>query len=837
MNTHSFDAAVHGNFDLSYTLETLRHYLPTQAPLKDFVHHNTLHAFQEQNFHEACARASKIFGYKTTLSLEEFRILYEHKRIAKDVLHDVIARKKGANEVDLWMKRLLLCAYNFSIEKRIGNLRSHWKTAYHFDMNSRVHPKMFRLLNNYLDQGIAAWPFPQHDLSFWHAIQKLEANSYTSFFRTKKASKFIQQNEPDLLPLLQRLVGDENLYAHYIFDQQFTHPGWSGMVAMVEKQPNSLLDSRKINLIEMIALELLFEIDALDHHFKENWKPLNDALEMEPTPIFSPTQAHEMDSVLQLWQEAFEWTYYDEVLAGLSVSSQQTPTQESPSFQAFFCIDDRECSIRQHLEYQDPQCETYGTPGHFGLECFYQPENGKFYTKVCPPPVHPTHLIKESNRKDKRKTDAHFGNNSHSLFGGFLIAQTLGFWSALKLAWDIFKPSPNPATASSFKHMDKRSNLTVECDGTEPSVDGLQVGYTVEEMSKVVEGVLRSTGLVSGFAPIIYIIGHGSSSVNNTHYAGYDCGACSGRPGSVNARAFSTMANDPRVRNLLRQQGIRIPESTQFLGGLHDTSRDEVEFYDEKGFTGINQSLHELHLPTFNRALRQNAKERARRFELIDIHDTAEKVHEKVKIRTVSLFEPRPELNHATNTLCIVGRRDLTRRVFLDRRAFLNSYDYRLDPQGKLLEGILNAAAPVCGGINLEYYFSRVDNQRLGAGTKLPHNVMGLIGVANGVEGDLRTGLPKQMIEVHDPIRLMLIVEHDPVVVLEALTRNPSTYEWIGNEWIRLAVIHPLTRVVHVFTNGVFEVYTPLTSKLVKIIDLEKIIEESSENLPVFHLN
>ncbi len=74
---------------------------------------------------------------------------------------------------------------------------------------------------------------------------------------------------------------------------------------------------------------------------------------------------------------------------------------------------------------------------------------------------------------------------------------------------------------------------------------------------------------------------------------------------------------------------------------------------------------------------------------------------------------------------------------------------------------------PVCGGINLEYYFSRVDNHKLGAGTKLPHNVMGLIGVANSCDGDLRPGLPVQMIEVHDPVRLLIVVEHFPAIVLK----------------------------------------------------------------------
>ena len=48
---------------------------------------------------------------------------------------------------------------------------------------------------------------------------------------------------------------------------------------------------------------------------------------------------------------------------------------------------------------------------------------------------------------------------------------------------------------------------------------------------------------------------------------------------------------------------------------------------------------------------------------------------------------------------------------------------------GKLLDGLLGAVVPVCAGISLEYYFSYVDPQRYGAGTKLPHNLSGLLGV------------------------------------------------------------------------------------------------------------
>ncbi len=149
-----------------------------------------------------------------------------------------------------------------------------------------------------------------------------------------------------------------------------------------------------------------------------------------------------------------------------------------------------------------------------------------------------------------------------------------------------------------------------------------------------------------------------------------------------------------------------------------------------------------------------------------------------------------------------MGRRELTNHVFLDRRAFLNSYNYATDLEGNYLLGILNAVAPVCGGINLEYYFSRVDNQQLGAGTKLPHNVMGLFGVSNGIDGDLRTGLPSQMIEVHDPVRLLVIVEHFPDIVKKIIQINPSTFQWFNNGWIHLVVVHPENSKKYRFKNG-----------------------------------
>jgi len=822
-------------FDEHELLHELKHYLPAQAPLKDFIHHNTLHAFQHLKFDKAIFSASTILGYKVSLSLAEYRAYYKSGRIKDAVLDRIITQRKGARQLSEWKEKLLTANYQRPLP-RIGSLRSNWKKLHRVDLDSLVHPLLFRILCSYLDQGIAIWNFPVWHKGFLASIRELEKTSYTSFFRTSRAKELLIKGHCGIQQLLRILVGfNESLYNQYIFDQQFAHQGWSGMVAAVEQYPETLLDHRKISLHDLIIFELLLEIDALDYHFGQSWLPLEQALPDQPENLFEEVPITELDEVTILWQEAFEWSYYDEVLAGI-LAQQGNGRVRNKSFQAMFCIDDRECSLRRYLEKEDPNCETYGTPGFFGVEFYFQPDHGKFFTKLCPAPVIPKYLIKEIGIRRKHKKDTHFLKNTHSLFGGWLTAQTIGFWSAFRLFLNIFKPSMGPATATSLHHMDRKSKLTIENKHPEHTEKGLQVGFTIDEMVTRVEGLLKSIGLVKDFAPLVYIVGHGSSSVNNPHYAAYDCGACSGRAGSVNARVICFMANHPEVRKRLVEMGIHIPQQTQFIGGLHDTTRDEIVYFDEDALSLANRELHRNNEAIFLRALDLNAKERSRRFDSIDTHLDAREIHEQIKTRSVSLFEPRPELNHATNALCIIGRRELSRHLFLDRRAFLNSFDYRIDPEGNYLFNIIKAAAPVCGGINLEYFFSRTDNQKLGAGTKLPHNVMGLFGVANGIDGDLRPGLPSQMIEVHDPVRLLMIVEHFPEVVLKTIQRLPETYEWFKNEWVKLVAIHPETRMLFVFQEGLFEAYTPLSEGVHTISDTEQLIESNHDNFPVYTL-
>ena len=119
----------------------------------------------------------------------------------------------------------------------------------------------------------------------------------------------------------------------------------------------------------------------------------------------------------------------------------------------------------------------------------------------------------------------------------------------------------------------------------------------------------------------------------------------------------------------------------------------------------------------------------------------------------------------------------------------------------------------------MEYLLSRIDNEVYGSGTKLPHNIVSLLGVANGAEGDILYGLAAQMVEVHDPVRLLMLVEQEPEKLLEIAKRNPGVYEWISNDWIRFAAFSPTQKKTFLFKNG----------KMQEVNDLSKF-----ENLEVF---
>jgi uncharacterized protein YbcC (UPF0753/DUF2309 family) len=270
------------------------------------------------------------------------------------------------------------------------------------------------------------------------------------------------------------------------------------------------------------------------------------------------------------------------------------------------------------------------------------------------------------------------------------------------------------------------------------------------------------------------------------------------------------------------------------VGGYHDTCSDGIPWFDldlvPEGHRGDLARLQ----ASLDKARALSAHERTRRFEAASPDFGPEEALVHVRERSEHLGEPRPEYGHGTNAVCIVGRREQTRGLFFDRRAFLVSYDATLDPMDEALARVLGSVIPVCGGISLEYYFSSVDNEVYGCGTKLPHNVTGLVGVMNGYQGDLRTGLPLQTVEIHEPVRILFVVETTPERLMKVVKANPELTQFVENHWIRVATMDPGDGAIQVLrADGTFEPLTGDDEPLPQAATSRDYYRGRMEHLPV----
>ncbi len=835
-------------FDLNASIERIAHWLPSQGPIKDFIHHNTLHAVQHHPFHEGIAIAAKIYGARSYLSPEEYLKLYQQGRITTDAINWAIEHSGCAIHDQKKLRKALFEQDDTSHYPPVSlanhGIRYAWLTRLEVDLNSLVHPILFRLLGNFLDQGISRWSLPKSGEHFWDCVMRLAQNSLMPLYplNSPDVAELLNKTPDRVIKIcLEKIVSDSTLYEQYLLEMLLAHPGWSGMVGVIEQNPKSLLARREISIKELLAVELVIELAFLYKKKGKHFPCIADLPHPESTPLLKNSALKpKIPLHMRVWHEAMEWSLHSELLLALKAEPLPSPKKAVPEAQALFCIDDRECSLRRNLEEINPAIETFGAAGFFGIDFLYQGLDDAYPVAQCPNIIEPKHLIMESGEiAPKAKSDhlPHMHFSAHSMFRGWLYTQTLGLGYAVRMAWHVFRPGSKLPEIRSLSEVESHSQLHLHRESDIPNKEGYLLGFSYSEMADRVGGLLKNIGLTQNFAPLVVVVAHGSSSVNNPHFAAYDCGACSGKPGAPNARAFAWMANHHEVRAILADRGIEIPIDTRFIAALHNTSRDEITYFDQH----LLEQFPSPGLPAFQqamkKALQQNARERCRWFELGPKSTSDEIAHKHVLERASSIFEPRPEYNHSNNLYAIVGRRQLTKDLFLDRRAFLHSYDPNTDINGDIMVRILSAVIPVCGGINLEYLFSRIDNSVYGAGTKLPHNVIGLLGVANGVEGDLRTGLPSQMIEVHEPARLLIVVEQTIDILEKTIAKLGPLKEWLDNEWVRFVSCHPENRMLALYSVNSWEpVDFPNDLKVPQETHSEKIITGKTQTIPVHQL-
>ncbi len=758
-----------------------------------------------------------------------------------------------------------------------------------------IHPWLVRLCSVFLDQGMAFWPMPHREAGFYYGVRALLSQPGGVFpryligldeeFRRQEYFSFSAADV--VLDYLDGACYRDADWEGVIESELLALPGWAGLIRRLEEDPG-LAPHQHVpcSLMDFLAVRLTMTRVAARMGAAETVPQESPLKTQEKRRLSRAARIYDAARVLSLSADevahlsAAEWARFvnevkacnglerrrilhlayerwheREILQGLASHRSYRGLAElpmRPSAQVFFCIDEREESMRRALEEIDPEIETFSAAGYFGVAIDYKGIDDARAAAFCPVVVKPEHAIVErpkpedrgllEQRRFRRRFLGLLARNSfvssRTLLRGWLSTTALGLLSAVPLIGHLLAPRryaqlrdwlnkaflPEPRTELALMRHNAQS---------QGAMTGLLLGFAPDEKAERVAGVLRPAGLTRQFGRLVLILGHGSTSLNNPHESAHDCGACGGRRGGPNARLFAAMANRPEVRERLRQQGIDIPPDTWFVGGYHDTCSDDVELFDLDALPSTHGADLERLRETLDKARAQNAHERSRRFESCAINAMPETALRHVEERSEHLAEPRPEYGHCTNAVCIVGRRSLTRGLFLDRRAFLVSYDAQQDSADESLVSLMAAVVPVCAGISLEYYFSFVDNDRYGCGTKLPHNVAGLVGVMDGHASDLRTGLPWQMVEIHEPVRILFVVETTPERLGRVIKASPPLKQLIENRWIRIAAIDPASGRVHVHRDSGFEEFDGPLERLPVAVSSAEWYTGKSEHLPM----
>ena len=566
-------------------------------------------------------------------------------------------------------------------------------------------------------------------------------------------------------------------------------PGWAGHASWRVREGHTEA------VIELLAFRMALDLAISS----EGPSPL--ILATGPSPAAVP----DTDSPA-LWQRALELNYQNRLVHSLSErAAQPLPTPESPSSAQFvFCIDVRSERLRRHLESTGPY-DTYGFAGFFGAAVRYQAPSGQHFDQY-PVLLSPACVVRSAAPlPTARYAYTAAANAGKAPLTGYALAEASGLLTGIASLTQTLVPRAFGRAAQLVNPSAAPEGLPAlaPAHGHQPISALLPEGMGLDEQIQLAESALRAIGLTEQFAALLVITAHASTVQNNAFAAGYDCGACGGNAGLVNARLLADALNSAPVRDALAARGIVIPAHCQAVAAVHNTTTDdltiEANHVHGQAATVIGQLRVDLHT-----AAALSASERCSDLPGAPRAAEGARALRHVAARAHDWSEPVPEWGLAGNAAFIAGPRWLTQSMNLGGRVFLHSYDPDSDIELAVLSTIINAPVVVAQWINAQYFFSAVDPDTYGAGDKSTHNVVGDIGVLTGAYGDLRTGLPWQTlfsresdigtaVGRHEPLRLSVILysrTRDIATVIEA---SPHVRALVCNQWIHLIAIDPDT--------------------------------------------
>ena len=743
--------------NLSHLITEASNAIGKTWPLYAFVTSNPLAGYENAHFKEAVDEATDMIGGK----------LYP----ATDVYEK--AWRKG--EIDEELLATLLKEEGFSTipEESLSQMRQ-FNSNKPQSRDQEVNRIVTKWLMAFLDEGLAEWEMPFKDLGFYPAWRKLA--SYDNRINRKEIAYLPHDSHSALEKILQDHSKEDQL--NILKYHLAALPGWAGYIKYRVEERSDWQQKYSLTLLDYLAVRLsiakLIDVDILPQKRKKTDNKVNQ--------------------LKYIWLKAWELSYQDHFSHELKQNIDTIKEDKKlPDAQMVFCIDTRSELIRRHVESKG-NYETFGYAGFFGIAMDYKDPNNGLKIKSCPPIVDSGFEVTESPKQNQVKDLQEYQSKylkkefknyflkrmKNMLPSAFGYVEGSGFFYGVSMLMRTLIPQhlyqPKKKQDSSYEEL---------CN---PDIDHKHENSQLSQEEKT--GIVKSAFQLTGwkdFSKLVVFSGHGAHSRNNPFNSSLDCGACAGSPGRHNARMLAELANDKKVRGLLNKEGFNIPEDSIFMGAEHNTTTDEMVLFDSEVPESHQKELGQLKA---NLLLAQRSATRER---LGNDKKSLVAAHRK----TNDWSETRPEWGLAKNNAFIIGSRELTKDLHLDGHCFLHSYDWNSDKTGDALTAIMQGPMVVTQWINNHYYFSTVDNQQYGGGSKIFHNVTGKFGVVMGNGSDLKTGLPLQSVNetdnklYHRPLRLSVFIHAPKNRIQGILQSNEKLQTLLNNEWIYLIVIDP----------------------------------------------
>ncbi|MGV8879621.1 MAG: DUF2309 domain-containing protein [Sphingobacteriaceae bacterium] len=750
---------------LSDKIESASGVIGKTWPLYAFVTSNPLAGYENTHFEKAVLNAESLLGGRVFPKAAMFRDAWQQGEIDKETLMTLLAENG-------------VTASPESCLRQFDNI----STVNIENPNQDLDRMMVKWLMAFMDEGMAEWEMPNKSEGFYHAWKKLATFDNMGI----KVGSGLPKSSKEALDIVLTNYAEAEQTA--ILEYHLAAlPGWTGYIKYREETNSIWQQEFTITLEDYLAVRL--------------WITKSLALEILPKKNDQQTQIA-ISKLQYIWLQAWESSWQNGLVKSLAEQVNilliQNDQQDVPDAQLVFCIDSRSELIRRNMESVG-NYETFGYAGFFGIAMDYEHLDDGLVRKSCPPIVPSAYQVSEIPQKDKadqfmqyhkrseriKFTDYFFKRMKNMLPSAFGYVEGSGLFYGVSLLLRTLIPGK-------LYHQKRNNDHSFE-NSCDPQIGHIHKNASLSNNISLTEktAIVKSAFDLMGwnkFSPLVLFVGHGSHSANNPFGSSLNCGACAASPGRHNARMFAQLANLPEVRNALKyHHDLDIPQDTVFIGAEHNTTTDEIVLFDAE----IPNS-HQAHLKLLKANLKK-AQEAATKERLGKDKNNIAVAQQKAN----NWAETRPEWGLAKNAGFIVGPRSLTKSLNLNSHCFLHSYNWELDKSGKSLESIMQGPMVVTQWINSHYYFSTVDNEKFGGGSKITHNITGKFGVVQGNGGDLKMGLPLQSVNIadekiyHRPLRLSVLIQAPKEKIQEILLKNEHLKSLLDNEWIYLLIMDP----------------------------------------------